>query len=256
MTTVRFEIRDAVGLITLDRPPLNAISSELVADLAVAIDRASGAEVRAIVLTGEPNFAAGADIKEFKGALDAGTDPAEVGRGLSSALAAMEQLAKPVIAAVRGVALGGGMEVALACDFRLFAEDARCGQPEMALGIFPGAGGTQRLPRLIGLGPARDLIYSGRHVSADEALALGIADSIHQPDALLGAALDLAARYAAGPTVALGLAKRAINDGFGRPILEALEIEAEAFRDVFASADAAEGVAAFVEKREPSFSGH
>ena len=253
--TVRFTTEGAVGVITLDRPPVNAISSELVADLDSALEQAEGPEVRAVVVTGDPHFAAGADIKAFKAALDAGDDPAAVAKDLSRVLTRLEHLTKPVIAAVRGFAMGGGMEIALACDFRFLADDARCGQPEIALGIFPGAGGTQRLPRLIGLGPARRLIYTGRHVGAEEAKAVGIADEVHPAEDVLEAALAAAARYAAGPTIALGLAKQVINDGVGHPMDEALGIESAGFRQVFATADAAEGVTAFLEKRDPDFSG-
>lgn len=253
--TVRFAIEGAVGVITLDRPPVNAISAELVADLEAILVAAENDEIRAVVVTGGRHFAAGADIKEFKLALDAGDDPAGVGEELSRVLVRLERLAKPVIAAVRGSAMGGGLELALACDFRFFADDARCGQPEIALGIFPGAGGTQRLPRLVGPGPARNLIYSGRHVGAEEAKALGIADEVHPPDDVLDAAIAAANRYAAGPTTALGLAKHAINDGLGMPMDEALALESASFRRAFQTSDAAEGVTAFLEKRDPRFTG-
>lgn len=253
--TVRFTAEGDVGVITLDRPPVNAISAELVADLDLAVEQAEDPGVRAVVVTGDPHFAAGADIKAFKASLDAGLDPASVGEGLSRVLTRLERLAKPVVAAIRGFAMGGGMELALACDFRFFADDARCGQPEIVLGLFPGAGGTQRLPRLIGLGPARDLIYTGRHVTAEEAKALGIASEVHPADQVLVAALEAATRFAAGPTIALGLAKHAINDGLGMPMDEALRIESAGFRDLFATADAVEGVTAFLEKRTPDFSG-
>ena len=253
--TVRFTTEGPVGVITLDRPPVNAISYELVADLDLALERAEDPALRAVVVTGDPHFAAGADIKEFKAALDVGEDPSVVAGDLSRVLSRLERLAKPVIAAVRGFAMGGGLELALACDFRFLAEDARCGQPEVVLGIFPGAGGTQRLPRLIGLGRARNLIYTGRAVGADEALTLGLADEVHPADQVLEAAMTAAARYAAGPTSALGLAKQAINDGIGRPLDEGLGIETDLFRQVFATADSGEGVTAFLEKRDPEFSG-
>ena len=255
MTTVRFSAEAAVGVITLDRPPVNAISTDLVADLSAAIGEAEADSIRAVVVTGDPHFAAGADIKAFKAALDGGGDASAVAEQLSAVLLRLERLSKPVIAAVRGFAMGGGMELALACDFRFLADDARCGQPEITLGIFPGAGGTQRLPRLIGLGPARDLIYSGRHVTAGEALTLGIADEVHPADRVLESAMVAAADYAAGPTTALGLAKRAINEGMGLALVTGLQLESAAFAEVFATADAAEGVSAFLEKRSPEFSG-
>lgn len=253
--TVRFSTEGSVGVITLDRPPLNAISKELIADFDTAIGHAAAEEIRAVVVTGAPHFAAGADIKSFKAELDAGGDPAGLGDALSKMLARLERLPKPVIAAVRGVALGGGLEIALACDFRLFGADARCGQSEVALGIFPGAGGTQRLPRLIGLARARDLIYSGRHVEAEEAVSLGIADAVHPTEEVFERALAMARSYATGPTAAIGLAKHAINEGFGLPMGAALALESEQFRAVFATEDAAEGLAAFLEKREAGFQG-
>lgn len=254
-TTVRYSAEGDVGVITLDRPPVNAISSELVADLENAVVAAEDPAVRAAVVTGEPHFAAGADLKAFLAALDAGGNPAAVAEDLSRVLVRLERLPKPVIAAVKGFAIGGGLELALACDFRYLAEDARCGQGEMALGIFPGAGGTQRLPRLIGIGPARDLIYTGRQVDAAEALRLGIADEVYPADELMPAAMAVAQRFAAGPTASLGLAKRVMNDGLGRPLEEGLQMESEAFVEAFATDDAREGVSAFLEKREARFSG-
>lgn len=252
---VRFHTVGAVGVITLDRPPVNAINAELVEALAAAITAAADPSVRAVVVTGDPHFAAGADIKGFKADLDAGLNPGRLAAGLSDALAELEQLPKPVIAAVKGFAIGGGMELALACDFRFFAQDARAGQGEVLLGIFPGAGGTQRLPRLIGLAPARDLIYSGRQVKADEALQLGLADEVHPTDQVVDAAMAAAERYAAGATVAIGTAKLVINRGFDLPMGEALRIETEGFQAVFESEDAREGVTAFLDKRPPEFTG-
>lgn len=251
--TVRFDIEGAVGVITLDRPPVNAIDSDLVSDLGDAIEAAGSPRVRCVVVTGDPHFAAGADIKGFKADMDAGLDPGRLAEGLSQVLVALEALPKPVIAAVRGFAIGGGLELALACDFRFLADDARVGQAEVALGIFPGAGGTQRLPRLIGLGPARDLIYSGRQLTAEEALALGLADQVHPPQAVLSAAMEAAERYASGPTIALGIAKRVINEGLDLPIAQALRLETEGFEEAFRTEDAREGVTAFLEKRAPDF---
>lgn len=252
---VDFSLDGAVGVITLDHPPVNAIDSDLTAALGEAIEAARAPAVRAVVVTGDPHFAAGANIKAFKADLDAGLNPGRLAEGLSQVLAALESLPKPVIAAVKGFAIGGGLELALACDFRLLAEDARVGQGEALLGIFPGAGGTQRLPRLIGLGAARELIYTGRQITADEALALGIADAVHPTADLLEAAMESARRYAAGPTVAIGLAKRAINEGLDMAMEDALHLETELFEQAFATEDAAEGVTAFLEKRSPEFRG-
>lgn len=255
MTLAPLTHHDAVALITLDRPPVNALSGELIEDLRAAVADAADPAVRAVVITGSPHFAAGADITAFKEAMDRGGSGADLGMDLSRLTVEIESLAKPVIAAVRGFALGGGLELALACDFRYLADDARVGQPEIKLGIIPGAGGTQRLPRLIGLGRARDLNYSGRMVEADEALAIGLADRVFPADALLDEALQAATKLATGPTRALGIAKRVMNAGFGLSLADALALEADGFAEVFATEDAAEGVDAFLEKRQPRFEG-
>ena len=254
MELVSYTTEGAVGLIELIRPPVNALSGELVQELYEAIDRASDPAVRAVVVTGRPHFAAGADINRFKIAHDTGAAALE-GNRLVEVTRRLEQIPKPVIAAVFGYALGGGLELAMGADFRYLAEDAKVGQPEVLLGIIPGAGGTQRLPRLVGFNRGRELIYSGRHVAADEALAIGLADKVFPPDELFDAAMADAARYAAGPSVALGMAKRAINEGWGRPIDEGLAVEAEAFGEAFAGDDAREGVSAFLEKRKARFGG-
>ena len=254
MELVSYTAEGAVGVIELTRPPVNAISGELVQDLDDAVDQASRPEVRAVVITGRPHFAAGADINKFKAAHDAGTGPLDDNR-LVPVIRRLERLSKPVIAAVFGYALGGGLELAMGADFRYLAEDAKVGQPEVRLGIIPGAGGTQRLPRLVGFNRAKELVYSGRHIGAEDALAIGLADKVFPADGLLEAALADAARYAAGSAAALGMAKRAINEGWGRPIDEALAVEAKAFEESFASDDAKEGVAAFLEKRPPRFGG-
>lgn len=251
---VEFTRDGAVGVITLDRPPVNAISVELVAALDAAIAGAEDDDIRSVVVTGAPHFAAGADIKQFQAAYESGTSH-EAGARLSEAVLHLEALAKPTIAAVRGYALGGGLELAMGCDFRFLADDAQVGQPEIKLGIIPGAGGTQRLTRLVGLARCRDMVYSGRMVAAPEALEMGLADRVVPAGELEGEAMAAARTWAEGPTLALDAAKRAINGGYGRPLHEALTIEAEAFRAVFATSDAREGVDAFVEKREPRFSG-
>ncbi|MBI5156952.1 MAG: enoyl-CoA hydratase/isomerase family protein, partial [Acidimicrobiia bacterium] len=162
---------------------------------------------------------------------------------------------KPVIAAVRGYALGGGLELAMACDLRMLAESAKVGQPEIKLGIIPGAGGTQRLPRLVGVGRARDLVYSGRMIDAAEAYRIGLADRLVPEAGLDAAALAWADELAGGATVAIAVAKRVIARGIEGPLAEGLALEADGFREVFDTADAVEGVAAFLEKRPPRFSG-
>jgi enoyl-CoA hydratase/carnithine racemase len=254
VSLVEYSIDGAVAVFTLNRPPVNALSVALVADLEAAVARAADPSVRAVVVTGSPHFAAGADIAELKAAASGGEDTLPA-RHLSRALLDLERLGKPTIAAVRGFALGGGLELALACDFRYLAEDARVGLPEIRLGILPGAGGTQRLPRLVGVGKARDLIYTGRHLRADEALAMGLADRVVPADNLAEAAMETAKSLAKGATVAIGAAKRAVNEGWGRGMKEGLAVEADAFSECFVTGDAREGLAAFLEKREAAFKG-
>jgi enoyl-CoA hydratase/carnithine racemase len=254
MSLVSFEIDGPVAVVTLDHPPVNALSSRLTEDLDAAIDRAEDAGVRAVVVTGSPHFAAGADITEFQAAFSEDRSDALANR-LSEVIARLERLPKPVIAAIRGFALGGGLELAMGCDFRFLAEDARVGQPEIKLGIIPGAGGTQRLARLVGLGRARDIVYTGRFVDAAEALGIGLADRVVPADALLDAALEHAVSLGAGATAAIGLAKRVMNDGVGVPLARGLEMETEAFNEAFRTADAREGVDAFLTKRPPEFRG-
>ena len=255
MALVRYETDGEVAVITLDRPKVNALSPELIDELTAAVESAAVPAVRAVVITGSPHFAAGADISVFERSMSSGESPADLGVRLSEACRRIAALPKPVIAAVSGYALGGGLELAMACDFRFLAEDAQVGQPEIKLGIIPGAGGTQRLPRLVGLARAREMIYSGRLVGAAEALEVGLADRVVSSAALLQEAVAAAKEWATGPTVAIGLAKRAINFGLGASLEEGLGAEAEAFAEAFRTADAAEGISAFLAKRRPEFGG-
>lgn len=254
MEFVDYSTDGPVAVVRLQRPPVNALSAALASELVEAFGMAADPEIRAVVVTGAPHFAAGADIKEFQAAATAGADD-RLASDLGKAVLALERLAKATIAAVRGFALGGGLELAMGADFRYLAEDAKVGQPEILLGIIPGAGGTQRLPRLVGYRRAKELIFSGRHVGADEALELGIADEVVPVDELLDHAMRDAHRWAEGPTVAYAAAKRALNEGLRLPIDEGLAMEAEGFAKAFSSADGREGVAAFVEKRMAVFEG-
>lgn len=251
---VEYSLDGAVALVRLNRPPVNALSEELSQDLAAAFTRAADANVRAVVVTGQPHFAAGADIKGFQVAYASGREE-RLATSLAQAIIALEELAKPVIAAIHGYALGGGLELSMGADFRYLAEDAQVGQPEIKLGLIPGAGGTQRLQRLVGHRRARDIVYTGRFVGADEALAIGLADKVAPTGGLLELALADAAVWAEGPTPALAAAKRALNHGWGLPLEPALAIEADEFNRAFWTDDAKEGVAAFIEKRQARFSG-
>lgn len=237
----------AVATIRLDRPRMNALSSAVTAEIAaVAGELQARPDIRAAVLWGGPKiFAAGADIKEFRpGERAGGNSGAPV--SLTGALRRLECIPQVLVAAVNGYALGGGCELAMAADFRVAADDAVFGQPEILLGIIPGAGGTQRLPRLVGLSRAKEIIYSGRRVGAEEALAIGLADAVHPAEETYERAVAMAERFAAGPA-ALRHAKAALNGGFDLPLDAALERETEEFVAAFATEDARIGVKSFVE---------
>jgi enoyl-CoA hydratase/carnithine racemase len=254
MSLVRHERHGPVALITLDHPPLNVLSAEVVADLDTVVTAAAEPDVRAVVITGAPHFAAGADITGFQEAFDAGS-PDALANLLSRLVRRIEELAKPVIAAVHGYALGGGLELAMGADFIYLADDAKVGQPEIKLGLIPGAGGTQRLYRLVGFTLAKDLVMSGRSIDATEAATAGLASKVVPSAELLDTAMADAAVWAEGPTAALGAAKRAMNEGWGRPIDDALAMEQDGFAACFTTEDAREGVAAFLDKRAATFTG-
>ena len=236
---------NGVAVVRLNNPPVNALSREVLGELVSVVEKLRDDEgVKAVVVTGDGKaFAAGADISEF-GDRDRAR---EIGVAFRSAFDAFADVPRPVIAAVHGVALGGGMELALACDLRIAADSARLGQPEMLLGILPGAGATQRLPRLVGPARAKELIWSGRQVKADEALAIGLVDRVVPADELLDAAIGWAGELANGAVVAMGLAKRAIDVGLDADLASGLDAEADAFVEVFGSEDAQTGVRTFLE---------
>jgi enoyl-CoA hydratase/carnithine racemase len=250
---VRLEVRDRVGTIRLDRPPANAINAQVSNELlAAALEGGARDDVAALVVWGGPKiFAAGADIKEM--AAFGPHDVRPVVSALGDALVVLEELPKVVVAAIEGYALGGGCEIALACDLRIASPRSQLGQSEIKLGIIPGAGGTQRLPRLIGRSRARDLIYSGRIVPAEEALAIGLVDRL-EPDPY-AAAFEQAARFAQGPTRALAAAKEALNAADLGDLRKGLGVERDVFVGLFDSRDQREGMQAFLEKRDPTFEG-
>jgi len=254
MEFVDLSVDDAVALVRLNRPPVNALSDQLAAELNEAFIACQDPSIRALVVTGQPHFAAGADIKDFKVIFDSGGKEAGASR-LRDAVAVLDGLAKPTIAAVHGYALGGGCELSLGCDFRYIADDSKIGQPEVLLGLIPGVGGTQRLQRVIGFQKTKELTYSGRQVGAEEALAIGYADKVLPTGDVLDVALADAAEWATKATAAIAAAKKALADGRGVPLDQAMAIERSAFEESFATDDAVEGVNAFVEKREAHFKG-
>lgn len=252
---VRLEVSDGIGTIRLDRPPMNALNTAVQEGLRVAAAEATATpEVAAVVVYGgEKVFAAGADIKEMADMSYA--DMAARAGALSSAFDAIARIPKPVVAAINGFALGGGCELALACDWRVVAQDARLGQPEIKLGVIPGAGGTQRLSRLIGPARAKDLVFSGRMVEAAEALRIGLADRVVPAGEVYEQAVAMVRPYVGGPTQALRAAKLAIDGGLSLDLSSGLAWESELFASLFATEDKREGMAAFVEKRKPTFTG-
>lgn len=252
-----FQIEQGIATVTFNRPKaLNALNRELLAELTQALEAVQAdEEIRVLILTGagEKAFVAGADITELA------TYTALQAKAFSAAghaiIARLQELPIPVIAAVNGFALGGGLEIALACDFIYAAENARFGLPEITLGLIPGFGGTQRLPRLIGANMAKELTFTGRMIGAAEARELGIANRVFPPAALMEETLKTARELAAKGRVALRAAKQAINAGLDVDLATGCRIEVDAFALTLASPDAKEGTRAFLEKRKPVFTG-
>jgi enoyl-CoA hydratase len=234
---------NGVELIRFNRPPMNALSAELLGELADhASALANDADLKAVVVTGsEKVFAAGAEISQL---LESDAPLIDNFRRAFDGLAAIP---RPVIAAVSGFALGGGLEAALACDLRLASEKARLGVPEIQLGVFPGAGATQRLARLIGPAKAKEMIWTGRHVRADEALAIGLVDRVVPVEGYLDAALEWAGSFATGAVLAMGLSKRAVDGGLDGSLPDGLDLEKTLFRQVIATEDAETGIKSFFE---------
>lgn len=244
---VRLEVQDGVGTIRLDRPKMNAIDGALSAELlAAASEVTARTDIRAVVLWGgERVFAAGADIKEMSGI----TYAHMVGWGarLQDTFKAVARIPVPVIAAVNGYALGGGFELSLTADFRVLGTSSQVGVPEILLGVIPGAGGTQRLTRLVGPAKAKGMVFTGRFVKADEALALGIADEVVDDAEVYSTAVAMAQRFAAGPAIALRAAKQAVDDGLELPLDAALRLETSLFSGLFATEDQKTGMTSFLE---------
>ena len=252
---VRLEVEDGIGTIRLDRPPMNALSVQVQEELRAAAHEAGArSDVSAVILYGgEKVFAAGADIKEM--ATMSYADMVARSAPLQSSLTAVATIPKPVVAAITGYALGGGCELALCADFRVAGDNAKLGQPEIQLGVIPGAGGTQRLPRLVGTGTALKLLFSGTPIDAAEALRIGLVDEVVPAAALREHTLALAAGIAEKSPVALRLIKEAVRASLRGSLDDGLRQETALFGLAFSSEDKAEGVKAFLEKRKAEFRG-
>ncbi|MFP5345678.1 MAG: enoyl-CoA hydratase/isomerase family protein [Actinomycetes bacterium] len=245
---VRLEVEDGIGTIRLDRPPMNALSVQVQEELrAAATEATDRRDVSAVVVYGgEKVFAAGVDIKEMRAM--SYTDMVDRGGVMQSACTAVARIPKPTVAAVTGYALGGGCELALCCDFRVAGETAKLGQPEILLGLIPGAGGTQRLSRLVGPARAKDLVFSGRFVEAPEALQIGLVDQVVPGPEVYQAARQVMQRYVGAAAYALRAAKEAIDRGLEVDLDTGLEIERMQFASLFATRDREIGMESFVEQ--------
>jgi enoyl-CoA hydratase/carnithine racemase len=244
---VRLEVADGVGTIRLDRPKMNAISIQVQDELtAVAAEATERDDVKAVVVYGgERVFAAGNDVKEM---VDMSyTDMVKRSGPLQAAVTAVARIPKPVVAAITGYALGGGCELALAADFRIAADNATLGQPEVLLGIIPGAGGTQRLSRLVGPSTAKDIIFTGRFVKADEALRIGMVDRLVPAEDVYAEAVAWAGQFAGAASYAVRAAKEAIDRGLEADLDTGLEIERQQFAALFATRDRSVGMESFVD---------
>jgi enoyl-CoA hydratase len=256
-TNLLFEVKDSIGMITLHRPKaLNALNTELLQELSNLLDRIKeDTSIGIVILTGsgEKAFVAGADIAEMQ-TLTAieGRNFGKIGQDVFNKL---ESLPQPVIAAINGFALGGGCELAMACDIRIASEKAKFGQPEVSLGITPGFGGTQRLPRLVGKGRGKELIYTGDIIDAGEAYRIGLVNKVAAPDELMNAAKAMAEKILSRASVAVQLSKAAVNEGLNMDLASGIAYEAEVFGLCFATEDQKEGMTAFVDKRKANFSG-
>jgi len=249
-----------VAVVTIDHPPVNALSAPLLDELEAEIDALDGDdEIRAIVLrgAGDRAFVAGADISEFPSLREAAREAQERGsaRGIQKLGARMDAARKPFVAAIHGFCLGGGLELAMCCDIRVASEDAQLGQPEIKLGLIPGGGGTQRLPRLVGIGRALLLNLTGDFIDARTASEWGLVEKVVPREELLDTALGIARAIAERSPVSVGVLRELARTTRDLPLEEGLRREADGFRRCLESEDGAEGVAAFLEKRQPSFTG-
>jgi len=244
---VRLEVEGAVATIRLDRPKMNALNAQVQEEIrACAVEAADRDDIKAVVIYGgERVFAAGADIKEMKDV--SYVDMLARADALQGCFATVARIPKPVIAAITGYALGGGCELSMCADFRVVADNAKMGQPEILLGVIPGAGGTQRLTRLVGPAKAKDLCFTGRFVDASEALAIGLADVVVPADQVYAKAVEMASSYAGAASVAIRAAKKAIDEGIEMDLDAALRLESTLFAGLFATDDRSIGMESFVE---------
>lgn len=252
---VKYEVKDNIATVQLDNPPLNVLSTKLKQDLWDCLQEISSRpDIRVLILTGAGDraFMVGADIKEFSNFM-------EPGKAKESSLAShktfclLESMPIPTIAAINGLALGGGCELALCCDIRIAAENVQLGLPEINLGLFPGAGGTQRLARLLGPSAAKELMFTGKTIDATKAYVMGLVNKVVPKGKAYSEALKLAQELSQKPGAALELIKKAVNQGIEKTLHEGLELEADLIDQVFLTEDIKEGVAAFIEKRKPCF---
>ncbi len=251
---ILLEKTDKIAIITLNRPPMNPLSISLLQDVNLALDNIKkDSTIRAIIITGagKKAFAAGADVNVFKGAKPENMrELARIGQRLTREL---EDMGLPVIAAINGFALGGGLELAMACDLRIASDNSKLGQPEINLGLIPGWGGCVRLPRLIGATRSMELILSGDMIDAHEAERLGLVNKVVTSDELMNATIKYAKKFTSKPRLALQQAKSVIKKGIDVSKESALNLEAESFALLFSTDDAQEGISAFLDKRKPNF---
>ncbi|MBQ7679776.1 MAG: enoyl-CoA hydratase/isomerase family protein [Butyrivibrio sp.] len=251
MALVNYEVKDKYAVITINRPEaLNALNSAVLDELSAVIDGIDVNAVRAVILTGagEKSFVAGADIGEMSTLTK--SEGEAFGKKGNDVFRKLETLPVPVIAAVNGFALGGGCEIAMSCDIRICSDNAMFGQPEVGLGITPGFGGTQRLARTVGVGMAKQLIYTAKNIKADEALRIGLVNAVYSQEELMGAAEKMAGQIAANAPIAVRACKKAINDGLQTDIDKALVIEEGLFGSCFETEDQKEGMANFLRKKD------
>ena len=252
MSFVSCEVQDRVAVLTIDRPKaLNALNPEVLNDLRLAFEGIDQSEVRCVILTGagDKSFVAGADIAAMSTMTKA--EGEAFGKQGNDVFLMVENFPLPVIAAVNGFALGGGNELAMSCDIRLASENALFGQPEVGLGITPGFGGTQRLARVVGVGMAKQLVYSATNIKASEALRIGLVNAVYAPDQLMDAARKLAGKIASNAPIAVRNCKRAINEGIELPIAEAVQVEERLFGACFETHDQVEGMSCFLSREKP-----